>query len=946
MSKFELISKRGQRIIARISVMKGNNSNLLGKPEIVKLGLVKTIQRVTRIEDEMAKKYPNLFKELGTLPDVFRINLREDSTPVCLQVPRRLPIGLKEATKQEIARMEKLGVIKKIEKPTKWCSGMVVAPKSKGKVRICVDLTQLNKSVLRENFPLPTLEETIAELEDSVIFSKMDANSGFWQTELAEESQELTTFITPFGRYMFQRMPFGISAAPEFFQRQVSKIIGQQQGVVCMMDDILVVGKNKEEHDIRLHEVLDKLNRAGLTLNREKCQFGVDEVKFLGHILNKEGIRIDPEKEKAIKEMPAPIDRKSLRRFLAMVNYLGRFSPLLAEVERPLRLLDKNNAAWCWNEEQQKGFEKIKEIISTAPVLTLFDNSSKHRITADASKHTLGAALLQMNREGRWQPVAYASRKMSEAEQKYGQIEKEALAVAWACDKFDFYLVGRDFEVETDHKPLVPLLGNKDLSDLPLRIQRFKTRMMRYRYNIFHTPGDKMFLADLLSRPASKRDEIKLQRVENHASRIVAAIEDVLIEKIKGYAETDETYQTVMKGIETGWEYAICGEAKKLKEKKDELSVVNGMIMWNARVYIPINLRKEIMEKLHSGHQGQVKTYRRCQDSVWWPGIRKEIIEMVERCEVCIKNRRISHEPMCNTPLPEKPWQEIGTDLFEFEGRRYVIFMDYYSKWIEVVQMNNQTGRELALKFAGIIARLGAPLKVRSDNGPCYNSPEWREILIRYNIIGETSSPRYPESNGLAERAVGIIKSLWRKEKDKNLALLAYRTTPLESGNRPDELMYNRRIRNELPGQHLVIPNLGQFKERDRHLKERQKSNFDRVKRPKRLSVLKEGDRVWVKINHEDEGREATVIKEALEPNSFWVAMNGRRVRRNRKHLRLLFEKASRYMIESQDKEVVSNSREGNRKKTGVGDNSNSNPIRKSTRDRINKRDNDFVYSK
>ncbi|XP_067949910.1 uncharacterized protein [Watersipora subatra] len=151
-SKIELISKRGQRIIARISVMKGNNSNLLGKPEIIKLGLVKTIQRVTRKEDEMAKKYPNLFKELGTLPDVFRINLREDSTPVCLQVPRRLPIGLKEATKQEIARMEKLGVIKKIEKPTKWCSGMVVAPKSKGKVRICVDLTQLNKSVLRENF--------------------------------------------------------------------------------------------------------------------------------------------------------------------------------------------------------------------------------------------------------------------------------------------------------------------------------------------------------------------------------------------------------------------------------------------------------------------------------------------------------------------------------------------------------------------------------------------------------------------------------------------------------------------------------------------------------------------------------------------------------------------------------------------------------------------------
>ena len=757
-----LLSSWGQQVRGKAYILEGAQNNLLGKPEIREFELVKSVRNVSEV---IEKKYPKLFGKLGVLPDVFRINLKEDAQPLCLNVPRRLPIGLRQGTKNELERMENLGVIEKVEKPTSWCSGMVVAPKSNGKVRICVDLTQLNKSVMRETYPLPHLEDTLASLEGSRYFSKMDANSGFWQIDLAEESRDYTTFITPFGRYRYRKMPFGISAAPEFFQRQMNKILDGLNGVVCMMDDILVVGSTKEEHDSRLAEVLKKVEEAGMTLNKDKCVFGVQEVKFLGHILNKDGIGVDPEKEKAIREMPAPTDRKGLQRFLAMVNYLSRFSPLISEVEVPLRELDRKKNDWVWLEIHQKSFEKVKEIITSSPLLALFDYNKKHRVTADASYHSLGAALLQEQESGEWKPVAYASRKLTDAEKRYGQIEKEALSITWACEKFDFYLVGRNFEIETDHKPLIPLLGTKDLSELPLRVQRFKMRLMRYSYDIFHTPGSKMFIADLLSRPPTGEEVTKIARIEMHIASIILAEDDALVKEIKRQAEIDQDYQMIVRAIREGWPRTVKGELKKVRSNGDLLSEKEGLIMMNSRLYIPQAMRRDMLERLHSGHQGIVKTYRRSQDSVWWPSIRKEIIDMVEECPKCIKYRRMQQIPLQQTELPEQPWNHIASDLFEFEGNNYALFVDYYSRWIEVLEMRGQTGADLVKRFRPLIARFGAPSKIRTDNGPCYISKEWRELMEEYSITHVTSSPHHHEANGLAERSVETVKGLWSKER-------------------------------------------------------------------------------------------------------------------------------------------------------------------------------------
>jgi len=287
-------------------------------------------------------------------------------------------------------------------------------------------------------------------------------------------------------------------------------------GVVCMMDDVLIFGKNEEEHWSRLWLVLQRINEAGITLKKEKCEFGMNSVKFLGHVVSKEGIKSDPGKVEAICNMNPPSCKKEGRRLMGMVNYLNKFSDKLAELSSPIYKVTGSKSEWYWGLDQQEAFEKIKQELSNTPVLCAFNVKQNHRVSADASKNAIGAVLLQSNENSDWQPVEYASRKLTLAESRYAMIEKEALAITWACEKFDFYLVGRRFEIETDHKPLISLLGEKDLSQLPLRVQRFKMRLMRYDFSIFHTAGTYMYLADCLSRPNCESIEEKVFIMKNY----------------------------------------------------------------------------------------------------------------------------------------------------------------------------------------------------------------------------------------------------------------------------------------------------------------------------------------------------------------------------------------------------------------------------------------------
>ena len=235
---------------------------------------------------------------------------------------------------------------------------MVVVPKANGKVRICVDLTKLNASVKRERHLLPSVEQVLAQVAGSKFFSKLDANSGFWQIPLSPDSSLLTTFITPFGRFYFRRLPFGITSAPEHFQRRMQEILEGLDGIAGLTDDILVHGKTQEEHDQRLQKALQRISDAHLTLNKEKCLFSVNWVKFLGHIIDQYGIHPDPEKVSAITNVPQPKDVGGIRRFLGMANQLDKFVPHMAEVTAPLRALLTKGSTWVWEDSQNTSFQQ------------------------------------------------------------------------------------------------------------------------------------------------------------------------------------------------------------------------------------------------------------------------------------------------------------------------------------------------------------------------------------------------------------------------------------------------------------------------------------------------------------------------------------------------------------------------------------------------------------
>ena len=396
--------------------------------------------------------------------------------------------------------MLQLDVIEPVDEPTKWCSPILVVPKADVRVRICVDLTKLDQAVRRGVYQMPTVEETLGSLTEGSVFSKLDATSDFDQIVLNPESAKLTTFITPFGRYMFKRLPFGISSAPKHFQKRIDKKLFGLEGVKCRMNDILVMEKDQAKHDLRLKQVLDRLVERELTLNFQKCLFSQSRLQYLGQILDSQGVRKDPSKVQAIVDMPEPRDIGDLRRFSGLVNHRMKFYPNLTEKTKPLRDLLKRENAWVWGPIQQEAFKRLKADMASEQVLALYDPEKETTVSADASSFGLGAVLVQKQPSGDLRPVAYASRSMTETECRYAQIEKEALAVTWALEHWADFQIGMKFKVQTDHKPFIPLFSNKLIDELPVRIQRFRMRLMRFDFTIKDIPGKLLYTADALSR--------------------------------------------------------------------------------------------------------------------------------------------------------------------------------------------------------------------------------------------------------------------------------------------------------------------------------------------------------------------------------------------------------------------------------------------------------------
>ncbi|KAK2559529.1 Retrovirus-related Pol polyprotein from transposon opus [Acropora cervicornis] len=413
---------------------------------------------------------------------------------------------------------------------------------------------------------MPSVDESLAKLGNSKIFSKLDANSGYWQIPLDEESQLLTTFATPFGRYCFNRLLFGISSTPEIFQQALSRFLEDLDGTMYQMDDILVHGVDQSE--------------AGLTLN-DKCEFSKSSISFRTHIIDGSGLHADPLKTTAIAQFPEPFDVTGLPRFMGMANHLCKFVPLLADLNNPLRQLLRKDSSWVWEEPQQHAFQQIKEDLLSSEVLAHYDPNQPTIISADASSTGLRAVLTHVQENEERRLICYASRSLSETEKRYAVIIKEALAVTWASEK-----------------------ALKDASLHPA----FPPQTLCYTYQVHYVPG-KHKAAALSHAPVGTpelADELFAEEAEASTTQVTASLPTTAMrqQEIQGAQEVDEECSQVRVYCLQGWPTYRHHQPllPPYWESRGHLSVVDYLLMYDDRLVIPRGKRLQTLDCIHTGH--------------------------------------------------------------------------------------------------------------------------------------------------------------------------------------------------------------------------------------------------------------------------------------------------------------------------------------------------------
>jgi len=655
------------------------------------------IERFTS-ERQIIEKYPEVFHEgVGKLEGEYHIRLNEDAKPV-QHTPRRVPVALRDRLKETLDNLVQQNIITPITKPTPWINSMVVVPKKNGTLRICLDPKDLNHAIQREHYQLPTIDDIATRLHGAKVFTSLDVCSGFWHVPLDKQSSLLTTFHTPFGRYRWLRMPFGISSAPEVFQRRMHQLIEGLQGVEVIADDFVAIGCGDTyedallDHDKNLRELLQRCKQRKVCLNADKIKFRMQEIPFIGHIATKDGLCVDPSKVQAIMEMPPPKDVAAIQRLLGLTQYLSKFLPHLSDLTKLLRELTQKDTTWIWDHAQQHALETLKKAVTSTPVLRYYNLKEEVTLQCDASQSGLGAALLQNG-----QPVAYASRALTSAETRYAQIEKELLAIVFACDHFEAYIYGRDqVHVETDHKPLVSIVL-KPLDKAPSRLQRMLLRIQKYSLDVKFKEGKKMFVADTLSRaylPAANTGDFahSLEEVDHTVS---LSLSTERLQQIKHASRDDPVLQRLRETIQRGWPQSKSDISECLHayyDFRDELIVQDELVFKGDLVIIPAAMRKEMMASVHATHIGTEGCIRRARDSMFWPRMTTELKEYISKCDVCLTYRPSpGREPLLQHEVTERPWSKVGIDLCELRGRTLLVVCDYYSNFIELDSLTKTT---------------------------------------------------------------------------------------------------------------------------------------------------------------------------------------------------------------------------------------------------------------
>ena len=799
--EFVVISEKGVTLLGKESAEKLN---------VLRVGLPNDVHTCSVTEKpENKAEFSDLFKGLGKLKNKqIKLHVKKDVKPV-VQKARRIPFSLRQKVEKKIKELEALDIIERADGPTSFVSPIVVVPKPNGDVRLCVDMRQANEAIQRERFPIPTVEETLIEMNGSKVFSKLDLNMGFHQIELDEASRPITTFTTHAGLFRYKRLMFGVSSAPEIYQYTIQQVLKDCPGSKNMTDDIIIYADSVEEHDRRLEKVLTTLKENGLTLNKDKCVYRMDQLQFMGFLLSEKGIGPSSEKVKAVRNAERPKSASEVRSFLGLVNFNARFIPDLATKSEALRKLTRKDNSFKWGTEQEKAFQTLKDDLAKATELAYFDPQAPTKIIADASPVGLGAVLIQ-TQAGVEKPIYYASRSLTDVEQRYSQTEKEALALVWACERFHQYIFGIHFVLETDHKPLEFIYSKR--SKPSLRIERWVLRLQSYHFVVKYKPGNQN-IADPLSRLVKPKEQNKTQQdeVESYIYSVVReAVPCALTPReVEEVSAVDGEMTQLRECIQTGkWER--CSN-QAYKTVKDELTSLGKLVLRGSRIVIPEKLRQKVIDLAHEGHQGIVKTKERLRTKVWWPGIDRDTEKRVKSCHACqVVSQPSRQEPMTRKKFPDGPWEDLAIDILGPlpSGESILVTVDYYSRYFEATILRATQTKHIVTALENVFTTHGLPVSVTTDNGPQFVSDEFSQFLKNQGIEHHHTTPLWPQANGEVERQNRtIMKAIrtaqaenkdWKREL--NTFLLAYRTTPHQTtGVSPAELLFGRKLRTKLP---------------------------------------------------------------------------------------------------------------------------------------------------
>ncbi|XP_031346519.1 uncharacterized protein K02A2.6-like [Photinus pyralis] len=737
----------------------GNQLPQLGSVSISESNNVK-LKMITSLK----QKYNSLFQEE---PNSFIKNfkaefkIKENYQPIFHRA-YEMPFALKPQVEEELSRMVNSGVLSKVSH-SNWASPIVVVPKKNAsEIRICVDFKKtLNLAIDSDHCFLPLPSDIFATLSGSEFYCVIDLKGAYQQLQISESSKELFTINTHIGLFRFNRLTYGVSSAPGIFQCIMDAILSGLPKTKCYLDDILVHGSSLNECYQNVENVLNRLKGYNVKVNESKCQLFETSVEFLGHKLDRLGVHPTNEKIECIQKAPSPQNMTQLKSYLGLLNFYGKFIPMLSSKLKPLYDLCRDNQEFIWSTKCEQCFQESKNLLIANNVLTHYDPTEPIYITCDASGYGVGAVLShKINNIDK--PVLFASSTLSENEKKYSNLERESLALIFALKKFHKYIYGRRFTLVTDHQPLQYIFGkNKSIPvTAAARITRWAITLSAYNYDIQYKKGSHISNADGLSRlPLNTRTEIS----DAIFSFSLSYDLPITFENIAIATKKDINLSKIVDFTLSGWPNTLKDEnLKSYFKRKLEFSVENGCLLVGNKVVIPKSLQKEILQLFHEQHIGIVRTKMLIRSYCWWPGINEDVEQFIKSCDVCQATQNFTNDKSVLLPWPTAPnnFYRVHIDFFKSNNATFLILVDDKSGWCEVKLMDRGTNiHETILKLKQIFSVFGLPVELVSDNGPPFgNSYDFTSFCHSNGIRFIRIPPKHPESNGLGEKGVQTIK--------------------------------------------------------------------------------------------------------------------------------------------------------------------------------------------